>query len=648
MTGSLRSTARNPIAVAIMGALVLVFLILGIGGGRFPDAFRSVSADAVVSVGSHSLDTRDFEKLWGQQKQKFEQQTGQQLTNQFLVQNGADVQVLNEVALEQSTMEMLQRAGIIPGPTLVDDEIKKMPWAFDKVTGQFSQQQFVQALASQGLTPRQAQAEITDELAVRHFGYAAAGGIQEPMIYVAINAAQGTESRDVSYFIMGLNAVPAPTQPTDAQLATFMKAHAAQLMRPEMRVLTLVRFSAKEIAPTVKIDPAQVAKEFAFRKDTLSTPETRTIVEIPVKSPAEGAAAAQRLSAGENPSTIAKSMGVEAVSYVDKPQSAIADRKLAQAAFSLKAGAVSGPVAGDLGLAAIEVAKVTPGAHATLATATPQIEADLRQKQAADEAYQESEKFDDARQAGANVTDAARKAGVPAITIGPVTAQGQDADGKPDPVLTDRILKSAFAMPAGQDGDLEDAGSGEYFAVRVEKVLPPALPSLADKRPQLAKAYMNETLITELKAKANELVALSKKNGNLDAAAAQVGAHVQKQEGMTRLKAQQYQALGREFLENVFGVKPGTIFPAGGPTGVYIAKLDTVHPGDPQMTAQLAAAIRGKASQAYADDFLTAVQVASRKDLPVTINLPLARKTLGVDTTTLPKTGAKPGAAAAK
>jgi peptidyl-prolyl cis-trans isomerase D len=648
MTGTLRSTARNPVAIAIMGGLILVFLIMGVGGGRFPDAFRAVNADAVVSVGSHSLGSRDFDKLWEQQKQKYQQQTGQQLTNEFLVQNGVDLQLLNEVAQEQAGMEMLQRAGIIPGPTLVDNEIKKMTWAFDKVTGQFSEKQFVQALAEQGITPRQAQAEITDELAVRHFGYAAAAGLQTPMLYVALSAAQGTETRDVSYFVMGLNAVPSPAQPTDAQIQAFMKAHAAQLMLPEMRTFTLARFSAKDLAPTVKIDPAQVAKEFAFRRDTLSTPEKRTVVEIPVKSASDGATAARRLRAGEDPAAIAKSLGVEPVTYDDKPQSAFADRKLALAAFALKAGDVAGPVNGDLGLAAIKVAKMTPGAPATLASATPQIEADLRRKQAADLAYQQSQKFDDARQAGASVTDAARKAGVTPVTIGPVTAQGSDAEGKGNPLLSDKMLKAVFAMPAGQDGDLEDAGSGEYFAVRVERIQPPALPSLADKRPQLARAVMNEELVTALKAKAKELMALAKKNGNLDAAAAQVGAKVVHENAMQRLKAQQYQALGREFLENVFAAKSGDVFAAGGQTGIYVGKVDAAHPGDVQQTAQLATAVRSRASQAYADDILTAVQNAARKDLKVALNLPLARQTLGVDPNVLSKGNPKPGAAMAK
>ena len=49
--------------------------------------------------------------------------------------------------------------------------------------------------------------------------------------------------------------VPKPTPPTDAQLLAFMKEHASQLTIPETRVITLVSFSSKALAPTVALDP---------------------------------------------------------------------------------------------------------------------------------------------------------------------------------------------------------------------------------------------------------------------------------------------------------------------------------------------------------------------------------------------------------
>jgi peptidyl-prolyl cis-trans isomerase D len=638
MTGTLRSTARNPVAIALMGLLILVFLVIGVGGnGRFPDLFRQVRADSVVSAGGHSMSANDFRKVFDQQKQRFEDQSKQTVTNSFLVQNGFDQQLLNAIAQDEALTELLSRIGVVPGPTLVDDQIKKLPFAFDRVTGKFSETQFTQFLAAQGLTPSQAQAQLADDLAERHFLYAVQAGFKVPRVYAAMNAVAGLENRDVSYFILDPKTVPQPAPPTDAQLTAFMAAHAAQLMRPEMRVVELVKFSAAALAPTVTVDAAAIQKEFDFRKDSLSTPETRSIVQIPVKSAAEGADAAARLTKGEDPGAIAKSYGVQAIVYADKPIGAIADRKLAALAFSLPAGATKGPVQGDLGLAAIQVTKVTPAKVATLESAKPKIEADLKQKAARDKAYQLSQAFDDARNGGANFQAAAAKAGVPVQTVGPFAATGQDLQGKPIPDLTDRMIKSAFAKRVGDDADLEDAGAGEYYALKVDKIVPPSLPTLAEIRPQLTKAYQTQLYMQALKAKADALVAKIKAGTPIDQVAASVGAHVVKQPGMQRIQAAKYQAMGQTFVQDVFGVKPGDAFAAGGTTGVYIARLDAVRPGDATQMAQVTNAIRGRMGEAYLADVLESAKAAARKEIKPQINVALARQAIGVDPTAGPK-----------
>ncbi len=283
-----------------MGFLMLVFLLLGIGGGgRLPDIFGAVSADSVVAAGGHAMSSRDFRRVFDEQKQKLEQQAQQPLSMETLVRNGFDQQLLNAVADDEAEAEMLTRAGIVPAPELIGEEIKKLPFAFDKVTGKFSEQQFTEFLAQQGLTPRQAESELGDELAQRHFGAALEAGFRAPRAFSALNAVLGLENRDVSYFVLDAKSVAQPVAPTDAQLSAFMQEHAAQLMLPERRVITLVRFSAKAMEPGVTVDPAAVAKEFDFKKDTLSTPEKRSLVQIPVRTSGEAAQALSRLRAGE-------------------------------------------------------------------------------------------------------------------------------------------------------------------------------------------------------------------------------------------------------------------------------------------------------------------------------------------------------------
>ena len=638
MTGTLRSTARNPVAIALMGLLILVFLVIGVGGnGRFPDLFRQTRADSVVSAGSHAMSAADFRKIFEQQKQKYEDASKQTVTNSFLVQNGFDQQLLGAIGEDQSLAEVLSRVGVAPGPQLVDEQIKKLPFAFDRVTGKFSEAQFVQFLAAQGLTAGQAQTELADELAQRHFLYAVQAGFRVPRVFAAMNAVAGLENRDISYFILDPKIVPQPAPPTDSQLGAFMREHAAQLIRPETRVVSVVKFSALALAPTVTVDPAAIQKEFDFRKDTLSTPETRSLIQIPVKSAAEGSEAAARLARGEDPATIAKSYGVSPIGYTDKPVSAIADRKLAAVAFGLPAGQTRGPVQGDLGLAAIKVLKITPAKPATLESARPKIEADLRQKAARDKAYKLSQAFDDARTGGANLQAAAAKAGVPVETVGPFTAAGKDAQGQAVAGLIDRMVKSAFAKRPGDDADLEDAGSGEYYALKVDKVVPPALPTLAEARPELTRAYMGQLYLAALRAKADALVAQLKAGTPIEQVAGTVSGHVVKQTGMQRIQAAKYQAMGQNFLQAVFGVKPGEAFAAGAPNGVYIARLDAVRPGDPAQMATVTNAIRSRMGEGYLQDVLASAKAAARREIKPQINVALARQAIGVDPTMGPK-----------
>jgi peptidyl-prolyl cis-trans isomerase D len=146
------------------------------------------------------------------------------------------------------------------------------------------------------------------------------------------------------------------------------------------------------------------------------------------------------------------------------------------------------------------------------------------------------------------------------MTTAPITAQGADETGQPVPGLTPDVLKTAFALSSGGESELIEIGKGEYYAVKVEKVIPAALPPLAEIKPQLTAVWLQNEMGKRLKAKADALVARVKKGESLDAVAASAGAKVQRVAGISRQNAQQHQGLGRELLMATFGAKPGDVF----------------------------------------------------------------------------------------
>jgi peptidyl-prolyl cis-trans isomerase D len=555
--------------------------------------------------------------------------------------------MLQNLAAQTAYFEMLSRAGIRPTDDVVALELRRQAESgrasgiaqiFDSMTGKFRPDGLRELLSNNGISMTEFQRELSDSIADTQFNAAISEGYQAPRIFAAIQAALALESRDVTYFVIPAGSVPIPPKPTDPQLVALMQQHRDQLMLPERRRLTIVRFSAKAMAPALTVDPAAVQQQFEAKKASYGKPELRSFVEIPLNDPREASSVIAALTKGQDPAAVAKSIGVDAVTYTDQAQTGVADRKAAAAAFGMQEGAVSAPVQGDFKPVVLKMIKITPAQAPDLAAARTQIEADLRQSQALDKVYDLTQKFDDLRQGGASVADAAAKLGLTAVHVGPVPADGKDPlSGQVDPMLSQKLLAGAFQLPQGGDSDVEqDADKGEYYAVHVDQVVPPNLPGLDEPgvRDALTRAYMQQTIVAALQKKGDDAQAAISKGGTFEAVAAANGATLAHQVGLQRTQAQQYaQTFGQPFLAVVFGGKTGEVFSVGSDPlrGLVIGRVDAVKPADPQQVAQLLEAVRQRATTTYLESLQGAARDAAVKMIKPQTNLTLARNAMNVD-----------------
>ena len=638
-----RAFTKSWFGPAIMGAILVALTFLGTGGVR--NLLGGRIANAVVQAGSRQVTQPEFQKMFQRNEEAYQARTGQPFPLEQAVKEGADKNMLQELAAQTAYVEMLSQSGIRPSDDVVAQELKRqaesgkapgLAQMFDAVTGKFRPQALAALLQNNGLTIEQFQRELADEIADNDFQGAIAGGFATPRIYAAVEAALALESRDVTYFVIPLTSVPVP-KPTDAQLTALMQQHKDQLMLPERRRFTVVRFSAKQLAPTLTVDPKAVEQQFEASKASYMKPETRSLVEIPLNDPSKAAEVAARLAKGEDPQAVAKSVGATAISYADQPQAAIADQKAGAAAFAMQAVQVSGPVQGDFKTVVIKASKVTPAQAADLNAARTQIEAQLRQSQAIEKALDLSNKFDDLVRGGASMVDAAAKVGVAPAAVGPVGADGKDLQGQVNPVLSQKVLATAFQLSQGGDSDVsQDADKGEYFAVHVDQVLPPAMPSLdeAGVRPAMTQAFMQQIVITALQQKAAAAQASLQKGQTFEAVAATFGAKVSHQLGLQQANAQQQeQALGRAFVGSAFQTKQGQFFTAGSDPlkGFVVARVDAVHPADPKQVAAILEVIRQRSAQAYVTGLQQSIRDASVRMVKPSTDLKLARQAMGVD-----------------
>ena len=627
MLAVIRTFAKSWVAAVLIGLLVISFAVFGI-----TDVFKSKISDAVITAGNRQVSSADFKRMFDNYRRQAEQRSGQPVSVEDAVKAGLDARIQNEIADNEALAEVITHSGIKPSDAMVVKEISKTTAFFDPISGKFDKQAYAEKLAENQLTETKFEGYLRDELSQAHYAAGIVAGLRAPRIYGALIAAYGLETRDVSFVSINPSMVAPLAAPTDGQLQAFMKANASQLLMPEMRALTVVRFSAKALAPSMSINQADLDKLYAFKKDSLSTPEKRAFVQVPAKDAAMAAAIAVRLNKGEDPGAVAKAFGYEVVVYPDTAKTAVPDPKMAEAAFALKPGQVSGPVQGTLGLGVIKLLGIRPGRTVSLAEIRPQLEAQLRGDAAAQKIYDTVQKYEDAHTGGASLTEAAQKAGVMAVSLPPVSQKGGDRQGQPVPGVSEKLLRAAYALPEGGESDVEDDSSGEYYAVKVDKIIAPALPNLNEIRIPLARAWLSQEMMKRLQAKADEMIARVKKGESLEAVGASIGAPVGHVRNLSRSEAQNISALSPDILGKAFGAKAGETFT--GPDvqfGVVVAKLNSIKAGNLAQAARIAEDQRPQVTMQLFEEMGQQGRKAARIVVKAKIDSNQGRQALGLE-----------------
>lgn len=632
MFKQLTNTIKSALAAGIMIILMIAFLLSS--GGRL-DAFQGNLSGAVITAGGHSVLPYEFKKAFDAEKGRYEQQYQTPISPEEAVKGGLDKQILSDLAIQSSIREWLSRLGFRTSDKMLLAMLHKDPNLTNPVTGQFDPDTYKRLLAQNELTAQEYEKGLKEQMATTQFAVMLQLGNQAPSSYSALAAAFVSQTRDASYATLGFKDVPTPAKPTDAEMQTYLKSHAADWTRPEMRTFTMVRFAPKDFEDKVTIDPADVQKEFDFKKDSLSKAETRSVVQVPAKDAKDAANIVAKLKAGADPVTLARANGAKVVSYDDKPKTAFPDPAIAAAAFGLKEGEISAPVKSQFGTyVVLKVEKVTPGTVATLESAKADIEAELKQKAAAKKAYEASDAYDTAHQDGAPLPEAARKAGITPQTFGPISADGRAMDAKVVEGVSADVLKTVFATAAGSDSDIVESPSekGVYYAVRVDKVAPSAVIPLAEIREPLAKKMMEETAFKAIADKAKALQARLDKGEAFDVVARSAGLTVTRITGATRQDQDKYsKELGRDFAGQFFGAKPGASFLAITPKGVALVKVEAVKTGDPKQMALFTAAQRGAFGRQLVQDISPQLADYAKTKVKPKVHRDIALKALGLD-----------------
>jgi len=590
-----RNFAKSKWAVGLFALIILSFVVVGAQS----DIFANLGPRHVVSAGDRHIDGQRFRADFERVRANVSEQAGRSVSFEDMVSENLLTQYLESQTQRLGFSAWAWKNGIRPGKELVLKRIREIPQFFNQITGQFDQELYVQALAQQNILPEMLEQDLRDEYAAAHFGSGLVAGIKLPQIYSALLAAQAMETRDGAWFTVTQAMAGSAGQPTEEQLNAFVQEMDAQLRRPEFRQVSLVLFTpaANEARPAVTEE--QLRERFEFRKDTLAQPEKRTftVLSAPSKDVADKITA--ELRAGKPLAEVAAANRVQPSPYNSTPRTALGDPAVAEAVFGMAAAGVSEPVQARVGFAVIQLANIEAGRSITFEEARPALTQELQVEAIKGVAYERVKKFEDARTEGKSIADAVAASGARLTQLPAFTQQGQMQNGQPMQAPP-AIIETAYALSKGGESDVINAADGQYFALRVDEIIPSALPPLDEFRAPLTQAWMQRENGRLLSAKAEELAGRVRAGEDITAVAASVNAAVNVQ---TNVAAnQQTQAsLGVAVLRGLFGQGKDQVFSGAGETGYVIGKVNAIHAANPVEAAPLVAQISPRLSAEWVE-----------------------------------------------
>ena len=622
-----QSLFGRAILLVILGLIALSFVVWGIG-----DRFTGMGGNELASVGSTKLSVDQYRSEYQRELQQLQQKQKRGITNEEARRLGIDRQVLSRLLTDTILDQQAQRLGLAIGDDEIVGNIVKDP-AFKGPGDKFDQQIFQNLLRENGYTETSYARAQRSLMLRRNVSDALVGGLELPTIIKdAVHRFQ-TEVRDLDFLVLPPSAAGTVPAPSDAQLKTYYDEHTGSFMAPEYRKLVVLSVVPANLVKPDAITDADIAKRYDEVKAVQFTqPERRTVEQLVFPDGAAADAAGAKLKAGEAFDKLAaeehKTPTDTSLGTVTKGD--LADRAVADAAFSLPENGTSGPVKSQFGIMLVHVSKVFAGRQQPLM----EVHAELKDQLAIIRARQQATKLrdgvEDQRTAGKTLTEAAASVGLQPRTIDAVDAQGRDRAHKPVEGLAagPQLLKAAFASDVGADTEMIPTSDGGDVWYEVAGVDPAHQLPLAEVKPRVEAGWRNEEIGRRLAAKGDALVKAIDGGKTLTAIAEENGKlPVSKATNIGRGGGPQLpQLIAATFFSTIVG-KAGSV--TDGEQGRIVFKVEAAHvpPIDPK--DQDFAKLVGQVQIGFEDDVLAEYLARVQGEIGVRVNQQALQTALG-------------------
>jgi len=616
---------------AVMGTIML-FLIVSFAVWGIGDIFRGGGRNEVAKIGGTEITTERFRQYYNERLRQVSQQLQRPITPDQARALGLDRQFLGQLIAEATLSEKARDMRLGISDAEVASRIRSDP-SFRGPNGQFDPSRFAMILNQAGFSEARFVAEQREVTLRRQIAQSVSLNLRASATALEVVDRYRNQKRNVDYLTLGPAQAGDVAAPTPEQLSQYFEERKALFRAPEYRKITVLTLSPAELAKPDAVPDADAKAYYEQHKAQYGKPEKREIRQIIFPKAEDAAAARDKIAKGASFDDIVKERELKPEDTVIGmvARTDLIDPAVAEAAFSIKPGEVSQPVAGRFGTVLLTVGKVEAGEQKSYEEVAPQIKQEIATAQARSKLGDLRDKIEDEKASGATLAETAKKLGLTATVYEAVDRSGRGPDGNPIAGLPKApdVVASAFASDVGVDNEALQLPTGGYLYFDVTGIVPSRERTLEEVKDKVAAAWRDDEIAKRLAAKATDMLIKLKSGSTLEQVAAESGLSVQKGVDLQRGKPGGF--VPAKVVQAAFSAPkdvPGAV-DGDKPSERYIYKVTAVEDPKPDPNSDAAKAIATSLETAYADDVIGEYIAKLEADYGVTINQATVNQVVG-------------------
>ena len=616
---------------AVMGTIML-FLIVSFAVWGIGDIFRGGGRNEVAKIGGTEITTERFRQYYNERLRQVSQQLQRPITPDQARALGLDRQFLGQLIAEATLSEKARDMRLGISDAEVASRIRSDP-SFRGPNGQFDPSRFAMILNQAGFSEARFVAEQREVTLRRQIAQSVSLNLRASATALEVVDRYRNQKRNVDYLTLGPAQAGDVAAPTPEQLSQYFEERKALFRAPEYRKITVLTLSPAELAKPDAVPDADAKAYYEQHKAQYGKPEKREIRQIIFPKAEDAAAARDKIAKGASFDDIVKERELKPEDTVIGmvARTDLIDPAVAEAAFSIKPGEVSQPVAGRFGTVLLTVGKVEAGEQKSYEEVASQIKQEIATAQARSKLGDLRDKIEDEKASGATLAETAKKLGLTATVYEAVDRSGRGPDGNPIAGLPKApdVVASAFASDVGVDNEALQLATGGYLYFDVTGIVPSRERTLEEVKDKVAAAWRDDEIAKRLAAKATDMLIKLKSGSTLEQVAAESGLSVQKGVDLQRGKPGGF--VPAKVVQAAFSAPkdvPGAV-DGDKPSERYIYKVTAVEDPKPDPNSDAAKATAASLEAAYADDVIGEYIAKLEADYGVTINQATVNQVVG-------------------